>query len=450
MKKGFLLFLLLINAVFSGETAGRSAYEIRKTELEDKGVGIEGIYTGDWFTNIQGGLRRGSNRLGVFDLIFSMDFEKLFQWKNASFYSDFIGIQGKDPSEYTGDLQGISNIAAENTWKIYEAWLQQKFRAGRISVLMGIYDLNSEFDVTETAGLFINGSHGMGPDFSQSGKNGAPTFPYSDLAVRLKVEVKEDFYWQSVIMDGVPGNPERPQAIDFRIHKNNGVLLVSEFSYLKGDEKIVSSTYPCKRKQRRGRRLGYKKPRRPKRGLKRGRNSAAIEIPDDRYLKIALGGWYYSAEFDDLYNNYSSGNPVQHKGNWGVYALGEKILYSRKNNPAGGLSVFCRVGLADKRINRIDKYIGTGVVFSGISRKRFTGQTGIAIAAAHNSEIYKKAMLQQDKQIDNWEVNLEFSNRIMINKWLYFQPDIQYVLNPGSDPANNNALTVGMRIEVSF
>ncbi|MBU4445849.1 carbohydrate porin, partial [bacterium] len=391
-----------------------------------------------------------SNRLGVFDLIFSMDFEKLFQWKNASFYSDFIGIQGKDPSEYTGDLQGISNIAAENTWKLYEAWLQQKFRAGRISVLMGIYDLNSEFDVTETAGLFINGSHGMGPDFSQSGKNGTPTFPYSDLAVRLKVEVKEDFYWQSVIMDGVPGNPERSQAIDFRIHKKNGALLVSEFSYLKGDEKIVSSTYPCKRKQRRGRRLGYKKPRCPKRGLKRGRNSAAIEIPDDRYLKIALGGWYYSAEFDDLYNDYSSENPVLHKGNWGVYALGEKILYSQKNNPAGGLSAFFRVGLADKRINRIDKYIGTGVVFSGISRKRFTGQTGIAIAAAHNSEIYKKAMLQQNKKIDNWEVNLEFSNRIMINKWLYFQPDIQYILNPGSDLANNNALTVGMRIELSF
>lgn len=450
MKKGILLFLLLINAVFSEETAGRSAYEIRKTELEDRGIGIEGVYTGDWFTNIQGGSRRGSSRLSVFDLIISMDFEKLFQWKNTNFYSDFIGIQGKDPSEYTGDIQGISNIAAENTWKIYEAWLQQKFRAGRLSVLMGIYDLNSEFDVTETAGLFINSSHGMGPEFSQSGKNGAPTFPYPDLAVRLKIEVKENFYWQSVIMDGVPGNPERPQAIDFRIHKKNGALLASEFSFIKGDEKIVSSKYPGKRKQRRCHRLGYKKPRISGRRLKRCRSLAIIEIPDDRYLKIALGGWYYSAEFDDLYNYNSSGNPVQHKGNWGVYALGEKIFYSRKNNPAGAFSAFCRVGLADKHINRIDKYIGAGVVFSGISRKYFNGQTGIAIAAAHNSEIYKKAMLQQDKQIDNWEINLEFSNRIMINKWLYFQPDIQYVLNPGSDPANNNALTVGMRIEVSF
>lgn len=63
MKKGILLFLLLINAVFSEETAGRSAYEIRKSELENKGIGIEGVYTGDWFTNIQGGLRRGSNKI---------------------------------------------------------------------------------------------------------------------------------------------------------------------------------------------------------------------------------------------------------------------------------------------------------------------------------------------------------------------------------------------------
>ena len=36
----------------------------------------------------------------------------------------------------------------------------------KVSVLTCLYNLNSEFDVIETAGLFINSSHGIGPDYS--------------------------------------------------------------------------------------------------------------------------------------------------------------------------------------------------------------------------------------------------------------------------------------------
>jgi porin len=51
-------------------------------------------------------------------------------------------------------------------------------------VKIGLYDLNSEFDVIEAAALFLNPSHGIGPDFAQSGRNGPSIFPVTSLAIR--------------------------------------------------------------------------------------------------------------------------------------------------------------------------------------------------------------------------------------------------------------------------
>ena len=42
----------------------------------------------------------------------------------------------------------------------------------RFSALFGRYDLNSEFYRLQSAGLFLNSSFGIGPEFSLSGQNG--------------------------------------------------------------------------------------------------------------------------------------------------------------------------------------------------------------------------------------------------------------------------------------
>jgi porin len=65
----------------------------------------------------------------------------------------------------------VSNIDASDAWKIYEAWLKQSLFQDRLPVLAGLYDLNSEFDVIESAGLFLNSSHGIGADYSQTGSH---------------------------------------------------------------------------------------------------------------------------------------------------------------------------------------------------------------------------------------------------------------------------------------
>ena len=155
--------------------------------LADQGLEFNFVYTGEFFHNATGGLSRDTEYLGNFDATLAIDAEQWAGWTGASFYFYALGNHGGSPSEHSGDLQGISNIDAPNALKLYEAWYQQKFFGDRMSLLFGLYDLNSEFDSIDTASLFINSSHGIGPDFSQSGQNGPSILPDHIAGIALQI-----------------------------------------------------------------------------------------------------------------------------------------------------------------------------------------------------------------------------------------------------------------------
>ena len=168
-----------------------------------KGLALAATYTSEFMSNLSGGLRRGTGTLDNFDLTVSVDAEELLGWKGASLFLYGLGNHGGSPSEHAGDLQTASNIDAPNAWKLYEAWLEQRWFGEKLSLRAGLYDLNSEFDALQTAGLFLNSSHGIGPEISQTGRNGPSIFPTTSLGVRAKTQVAGACYAQMVVLDGV-------------------------------------------------------------------------------------------------------------------------------------------------------------------------------------------------------------------------------------------------------
>jgi len=181
--------------------------------LKDKGIEFGFIYTGEIFGNLRGGFSRGVEYLDNFDLLLSVDAEKFVSWKGASFLIYGLGNQGGSPSSHAGDHQTASNIDAPDTWKLYEAWYQQNFLGNRLSFLVGLHDLNSEFDAMETSALFINSSHGIGPDYSQSGQNGPSIFPTTSLAGRIRFRPRDYLYIQSAVYDGLPGDLDNSRSL---------------------------------------------------------------------------------------------------------------------------------------------------------------------------------------------------------------------------------------------
>jgi len=141
---------------------------------------------------------------------------------------------------------------------------------------------------------------------------------------------------------------------------------------------------------------------------------------------------------------------VTHRGNWGIYGLGEKVLLTKPDNPSEFMSAFIRAGISDGNINYIDAYRGCGIVFSQSFIRHDQDQLGLAVAAAHISSKAGDVSAAGNGADDRREIALELSYRAQVNSIFSLQPDIQYVINPGFDPSLENALLVGVRVEPAF
>jgi porin len=398
-----------------------------KAKWAERGVDPAFDYTGEVFSNVSGGIRRASVYLDNISLTLLLDMDKLLGWKGGTIFLYGLSIQGGNPSDNAGDAQGLSNIAAYPTSRLYEAWLQQNLWNNRLSLLAGLYDLNSEFAVIDAATVFLNPSQTIDPTFAFSGRNGPSVFPYTTVGMRVKYNPARDFYIQSALMNGVSGNPHHPSGTQILFNKSNGILSATEAGYLFWTS---SRPKPAKPGPRRRTFRTYKKP---------------------LYIgKVALGLWFYTARFAPILRAPDSQNPPQIGGNHGLYVLLARTVVREQVDPARHLSLYARLGFANPRINRFAAYTGAGAVFTGLIPGRPEDVIGIGVGGAHNGNDYKKEQQRLGNPVKTTEWNIELTYRARISNWLILHPDLQYVINVNTNPAIRNALSVDFRLEITL
>jgi porin len=372
--------------------------------LNNEGVNLEIDYTSEIFSNLYGGIKRNTDYLHNLDVIFDFDMNKIIGWNDASINLYILGNHGGIPNEQVGTIQGVSNIAAHNTWKLYELWLEQKFFNEKLSFLFGLYDLNSEFDVRETSSIFINPSHGIGPEFSLTGKNGPSIFPTTSLAIRLKYNFSDSFSIKSTILDGIPGDIENPNNTQVMLGENDGLLIAAELTFANNSE----SNY-------------------------------------NNYFKYGIGGWFYTEKFE-TFPNSSFENRVPEKGNYGLYGFAESHLISENKNGEQGLAGFVRFGITNKNVNKVCTYYGTGINYLGLIPGRDDEILGLAIGTSKNSNDFRISQFgnSQTQKTKTHEYIIELTYKINLLDYLSIQPDVQYVINP-TFSQKDSAFLLGVR-----
>ncbi|MEJ2076573.1 MAG: carbohydrate porin [Acidobacteriota bacterium] len=395
--------------------------------LEEQGFHFQLDYSVDFFSIVSGGLRRRTDYIHNVDVVVRMDGEKALGWPGMTFQVYGLNIEGRIPSDDAGDAQGLSNIAAPSATRLYEIWLEQSLAHDRFSLLAGLYDLNTEFDVIQSANVFLNPSHGIDPTFSQSGINGPSIFPYTTLAVRARVKPTSWSYIESAVLNGLSGDPDDPRGTHIILSGRKGILSATEAGYLFHSEKAAS----------------------PKSKRRLHRRVITSQAPAIRGT-IAAGIWYYTSRFDPIAPDSLPDRATAIRGDPGFYLLGERRLFRVGDDSSRGMSVFSRIGFADSRIYRFASYVGAGAVYTGLFESRPHDQLGFAMAIARNGDEYLLARHRAGAPAFRSEWNLELTYFSRIGNWLRLQPDLQYVIHPNTDPSTRNALCVDLRIEISF
>ena len=319
-----------------------------------------------------------------------IDASALFGWNDTALHGELLSNHGSKPNRRVGTAQGISNIeVVKSSVRLYATWIEHQFEATKTRVLVGLYDLNSEFYATDASGMLIHPSFGIGIDFSQSGRNGPSIFPNLGLGVRLRQPIGQGGYLQLATLDGVPGDPDHPGRTAVRLSRPEGALLVAEAGWQQQDEV--------------GPRPGH----------------------------WGIGAWQYTRKSDAP----GGGAPQR---NQGMYAVGQSLLLG---SGAGRTTGFVRAGAANRRVNGIDLALDTGLLIAtpfGVHGPRAL-TAGVAIAR------FSKPPNAAEPMPLRSEVALEVDARWQPLPNLALQPLLQWVRHPGG--RGGSAAIAGVRLE---
>ena len=162
-------------------------------------------------------------------------------------------------------------------------------------------------------GIFRKIIHGREVKYPLSNSSlGLSIFPVTSLALRARYNVNDRLSFKAAILDGVPGDPNRPGTTAvIRLSNDEGTLGVFETSY-KLDEGML--------------RAGY---------------------------------WHNSSGFDDIVRVDLNGNPLRNLTNNGFYLSAEHTIW--KSTDGDKVSAFVRVGSREEIVATSERHLSLNV-----------------------------------------------------------------------------------------
>ena len=340
-------------------------------------------WTGDFATVASGGLDRGDRHMGLVELTF--DHDVVFAGREISLHLAAQHVYGGGFSEFqVGDLQTVSNIDADHGTRLLEAWVDVPLTA-KSSVLIGRYDLNSEFDAIEAGGLFLSSSQGIGPDISQTGAAGPSIFPRTAFGIRLRQRYERGGTLRGVALDVEASSDTSSGGAPFA----GGAMLMLEYEF------------PL------------------------------------QSARVRTGAWRFTQ------SKAGVSDPQERDSEYGGYASVERKL-------GANLVAHGRFGMANAKVSRIGLYAGGGVVQTGGLLPGRDDAIGFAFGYARNGRGYDDAMRAAGVAVTAGELACELTWRIPFGEHLVLQPDVQYVVDPDTNPDIADALVLILRVELSL
>lgn len=355
------------------------------------GLNTSADFVQDYFRDLSGGLSRGSGAPSALHLSATLDSRYWGASGADRLYLDLLGTGGTSISNRAGDLQGLDNVEATNTARVFAAWYEHSFAGSGTSVRLGVQDYNALFDTLDNAALFINSSPGLDPSISQIGIS---TFPEPALGAVAQWQGRKGLYALAGVYDGTPGLPGHPYGTHLEWRGGDGA-----FSALEG-------------------------------GVSGG---------GDNPYKLGMGLWHDSRHFTDPRGRTRDTNQ-------GGYLIGERTIPAGTDGLPWKTGVYFQLGLASPSRNVIDHYLGGGLTLTGILASRPDDQLGLALARAHTSTSYRNTTADASTA----ETVFELSYQAVLGTHFSLQPDLQYILDPGASNAVKNAWLLGARAELSW
>ncbi|MDO6414184.1 carbohydrate porin [Sphingomonas sp. BIUV-7] len=391
-----------------------------RTRIRDAGVDLNASYVSELATNISGGARKDATETGQLAFGAAIDTEKLFGLRGGLVQASITYRRGHNLTDRAGLglLQQVQEVYGRGqTWRLTRLWYQQSLGGG-VDVKLGRIPGGGEFNAFSCD--FMNLSLCGAPAGNLAGDYWY-NWPISQWGVRLRMK-KTRWYAQAGVYEQNPRNLNNRFIVGY-FHGAKGALVPMEVGYT---------------------------PR------------LAAGLPGI----YRLGAWYNTANANDLlldgsHRPYAVTGlaPLRRDGRYGAYVmLQQQITGAAKLDANGqpstikGLTLFLNITQTDRRTQRTDNQISTGLFLTGAIAFRPHDDIGLGFARTNVNGRADRSEGLSDPGTPRAKAEYagEFFYSVHLAPWLILRPNFQYVLNPGGRAALPDVVVLGLKSAITF
>ena len=364
-----------------------------------EGLDLAVVYTADVGATASGGSDGRVRYLDNLEVSLDADLAKLAHVDGTVLHFTLLNNMGARANDAAGSLQGVNNIEVSRAAvHLFEAWAEKSF--GPASLRIGLYDLNSEFYATESAGLLLAPAFGIGSEFAASGPAGPSIFPSSALSARLRTGFGHARgYAQLAVLNARAQTFGDPGGVDLTF--DDGLLLAGE---------------------------------------------VGTGLDPEARLRISLGAWTYTRSREALSAVDGNGDPLRERPA-GLYGAFEAQLAQGGNR---AVTAFVRGGVARGRTQPFVNSLQTGLIVTPAFTSRPDSAVSLGFLHSATSHDFREAQLASGDPAWRHEQALELTYSDRLLPHLTLQPDLQLVRQTGDGVAANTAVQTTLRMQVAF
>ena len=407
--------------------------------LDDSGVEVSANYTNNIAGNPVGGTSAGFTYTDNISFGVALDFGKLAGWQGLTLTVSGLNRAGSSLSqENVGNQFTVQQVFGGQTAMFYALVLEQTLLNDKINLKAGRFSTGDDFASSPIYWLYMNNGIDGNPQALPVNTQFS-AYPWAVWAARVRFNPTPE--WNA--MFGAYQVSDRVfdrayHGLDWSIRSNDGVLMIGQVGWTPEFFKkpVTVDSVPDGKSVATGK------------SVVDGKSMKSV-VP--RTEMKGLPGHYWFGAYYSPWQFAQFGSEETAANSYGFYWHADQMVWQEAPGSDQGLTLWSAFVLSPQQnIAKLPFQANAGIVYKGLIPTRDDDFAVLGFVYGKFSRNYARTVEAAGDGYPQYEIVLEAAYRINITKFAYFQPDIQWVINPGGTGNIPNALVLGAQMGVTF
>ena len=394
---------------------------------KDKGIEFSGTYTTDLAGNPVGGMEQGFTYTDNIAFGAKLDLEKLIGWNGATFTIAATDRNGTSLSQnYIGNQFTVQQIFGGQTIILTGLHLTQRLLDDKMEIKVGRFSAGDDFASSPLYWLYMNNGIDGNPQALPVNASFS-AYPWASWAARVRIEPSPD--WNAMFGLYQVSNKTFNRylhGVNFSFEPTDGVMFLGQVGWTP-----EFFRRPVKRVE-----------------TEREENEEWSDTEEDTH---GLPGHYWFGAYYSTWEYAQFGSTQSAANAYGFYWHADQKIYQEAPGSDQGLTLWTAFVLSpQENIAKIPFQWNCGVAYQGVVPQRDQDIAMFGLAYGSFSDDYGNAGNAYNGDPVSYEMALEWGYRIQFNRFLYAQPNIQYIVQPSGTGSIPDAFVLGLQIGVTF